>query len=176
MQYIRKVEDFESTKLLQFLMGSNIIIIKNIEVSFSPMKGSARQPISRTCLPMLALPNSYRNFCELWEEFTNILNARNCPYMCLNVGIAKLIAKLLWTLRKVYNYIECWEYWNWFHLEIIEIGLNLKKRKRKSFISAICMCLLYCLLSMLLFVSATRRSRDIKISLRMSVPDQKSLI
>ena len=65
MQYIRKVEDFESTKLLQFLMGSNIIIIKNVEVSFSPMKCSARQPIARTCVPMLALPNSYRNFCEL---------------------------------------------------------------------------------------------------------------
>ena len=32
MQYIRSLEDFESTKLLRFLTSSDIIIIENIEV------------------------------------------------------------------------------------------------------------------------------------------------
>ena len=61
MQYIRSL-GFESTKLLRFLTGSDIIIIENIEVSFSAMEGLARRPIANTCAPMLELPNSYRNF------------------------------------------------------------------------------------------------------------------
>ena len=66
MQYIRSL-GFESTKLLRFLTGSDIIIIENIEVSFSAMEGLARRPIANTCAPMLELPNSYRNFWECWE-------------------------------------------------------------------------------------------------------------
>ena len=45
MQYIRNLEDFESTKLLRFLTCSDIIIIENIELSFSAMEGSPRRPI-----------------------------------------------------------------------------------------------------------------------------------
>ena len=61
------------TKLLRFLTGSDIIIIENTEVSFCAMQGLARRPITHTCAPVLELPNSYRNFCELREEFTSIL-------------------------------------------------------------------------------------------------------
>ena len=45
IHYIRSLEDFESTKLLQFLTGSDKIIIKNIEVFFSAMEGIARRPM-----------------------------------------------------------------------------------------------------------------------------------
>ena len=75
MQYIRSLEDFESTKLLWFFTGSDTIIIENIEVPFSAMEGLARRPIIHTCAPMLELPNSYRNVCELREEFTSVMNA-----------------------------------------------------------------------------------------------------
>ena len=75
MQFIRSLEDFESTILLRFLTISDIIIIENIEVSFSAMEGLARRPIAHTCAPMLKLPNSHRNFCEFREESTSILNA-----------------------------------------------------------------------------------------------------
>ena len=77
MQYIRSLEDFESMKLLRFVTGCDIIIIENIEVSFSAMEGLARRLISHTCASMLELPNSYRNFCELRVEFASILNAGN---------------------------------------------------------------------------------------------------
>ena len=77
MQYIRSLQDFELTKLLRFLPGSDTIIIENIEVSFSAMEILARRPIAHTCAPMLQLPNSYQNFCELRGEFTSILNAGN---------------------------------------------------------------------------------------------------
>ena len=75
-RYKRSLEDFESMGLLRFLTGSDIIIIENIEVSFSAMEGLARRPIAHTCAPMLKLPNSHRNFCEFREESTSILNAR----------------------------------------------------------------------------------------------------
>ena len=39
------------------------------------MEGLARRPIIHTCAPMLELPNSYRNVCELREEFTSVMNA-----------------------------------------------------------------------------------------------------
>ena len=41
------------------------------------MEGLARRPVAYTCAPVLELPNSYRNFYELREEFTSILNAGN---------------------------------------------------------------------------------------------------
>ena len=77
MYYIQSLEDFESTRLLWFLTGSDIIIIEKIEMSLYAMEGLARRPIIHTCAPILELPNSYRNFCELREEFTSILNAEN---------------------------------------------------------------------------------------------------
>ena len=61
---------------LRLLTGSDMIIIENIEVSFSAMEGLARRPIAHTSAPMLKLPNSHRNFCEFREESTSILNAR----------------------------------------------------------------------------------------------------
>ena len=57
MQYIRSLGDFESTKFLRFLTGSDIIIIENTEVSFSAMEGLATRPIAHTCARMLELPN-----------------------------------------------------------------------------------------------------------------------
>ena len=57
MQYIRSLGDFESTKFLRFLTGSDIIIIENTEVSFSAMEGLATRPIAHTCALMLELPN-----------------------------------------------------------------------------------------------------------------------
>ena len=103
MQYIWSLEDFESMILLRLLTGSDIIIIENIEISFSAMEGLARRPIAHTC-----------------EIFANI---------CADVKFAKLTSKLLWISRRVYKYIECWENWNRFHLKIIEIGLKLKKKE-----------------------------------------------
>ena len=46
-------------------------------MSFCAKEGLARRPVAYTCAPVLELPNSYRNFYELREEFTSILNAGN---------------------------------------------------------------------------------------------------
>ena len=63
MQYIRRLEDFELTKLLRFLTSSDIIIIENNRGVFQ------------------------RN-----GRFSKVTN---CPYMCGNVRITKLLRKLL---------------------------------------------------------------------------------
>ena len=74
LQYFRGLDDPNMTKLLQFLTGSNIILCENIDVSFIGTEGTfSRRPITHTCAPLLELPNSYRNFCELREEFQNVL-------------------------------------------------------------------------------------------------------
>ena len=80
------------------------------------MEGLARRPITHTSEPMLELPNSHPNFCQLREEFTSMLEC----WKCLNAGNIGT------------NFIR-----------IIEIGLKLERKK--SFISTIYFCLLYCL-------------------------------
>ena len=57
MYYIQSLEDFESTRLLWFLTGSDIIIIEKTEMSLNAMEGLARRPIIHICAPMLELPN-----------------------------------------------------------------------------------------------------------------------
>ena len=74
MRYIRSLEHFESTKLLRFFTGSDIIIIENIEVSFRAMEG----------LQDDQLPIHGR---QCWSCQTHTK-----------------------TSRRVYKYIECWEY------------------------------------------------------------------
>ena len=72
--YIRGLDQNFLAKFLHFCTGSNIIIINYIKIDFVKMDGLARRPIAHTCAPMLELASSYRNFCELREEFQNILS------------------------------------------------------------------------------------------------------
>lgn len=74
LQYVRGLDNTDLVKLLRFLTGSDIILCRKIDVSFVEMgENAARRPIAHTCSPLLELPYSYRNFCELREEFQNIL-------------------------------------------------------------------------------------------------------
>ena len=62
-------------KFLQFATGAEVIIVEKIEVSFVKYDSNfCRRPIAHTCGPVLEIPKTYSNFCELREDFTNILN------------------------------------------------------------------------------------------------------
>ena len=77
-RYIRGLDDRMLGKLLNFLTGSDIITVSHINVEFSKnMSSYARRPIAHTCGPCLELPAVYNNFCELREDFSNILNANS---------------------------------------------------------------------------------------------------
>ena len=74
-RYIRGLKEEMLKKLLQFLTGSELLIFKTLEITFIKHDSSfERRPIAHTCGPCLELPSTYQSYCELREEFTNILN------------------------------------------------------------------------------------------------------
>ena len=60
--------------LLEFLTGSELLIVDEIKVSFTKNDSTfARRSIAHICGPCLELPSTYSNFCKVREEFTPIL-------------------------------------------------------------------------------------------------------
>ena len=73
-RFIKSLNGNDLGSLLQFLLGSNIIICDTITITFTKLYGTARRPIVLTCGPTLELPSTYRYYNELAEEFTAVLN------------------------------------------------------------------------------------------------------
>lgn len=74
-RYIKGLEVLHLKRLLKFLTGSDLIIVQYIDVTFTKDQSEfTRRPIAHTCGPLLELPATYNNFCELRQEFSNILN------------------------------------------------------------------------------------------------------
>ena len=77
-RYIRGLETPSLKKLVKFLTGSDIVIVESIDVIFTkPESSFERRPIAHTCAPCLELPSTYNSYCELREEFSNILNSND---------------------------------------------------------------------------------------------------
>ena len=72
--FIRGLPESDLGKLVKFITGSDLLTVPTFikyENEFS------RIPIAHTCSPSLELPAAYNNFCELREEFINILRQNN---------------------------------------------------------------------------------------------------
>ena len=77
-RFIRGLPESDLRKLVKFITGSDLLTVPSIDVTFITYKNEfLRRPIARTCSPSLELPATYNNFCELSEEFTNILRQNN---------------------------------------------------------------------------------------------------
>lgn len=73
-RYIRGLETVLLKKLMKFLTGSDIMIVDTIDIIFIRSESNfTRRPIAHTCTPCLELPSTYNSYCELREEFSNIL-------------------------------------------------------------------------------------------------------
>jgi len=75
-RYIRSLDSSLLKRLLSFMTASELIIVEKIEIIFinnNNKSSFTRRPIAHTCGPSLELPSTYSNFCELREEFANIL-------------------------------------------------------------------------------------------------------
>ena len=60
--------------LLCFLIGAEILVVEAINVTFKKNESKfTRRPIAHTYGPCLELLSTYSNFCELQEDFLNIL-------------------------------------------------------------------------------------------------------
>lgn len=45
--------------------GTGSCAVESIQVTFTRLDGAGRRPIARTCAPLLELPSTYENFCQL---------------------------------------------------------------------------------------------------------------
>ena len=76
-RFIRGLPEPDLGKLVKFITGSDLLTVPSIDVTFIKYENEfSRRPIAHTCSPSLELPSTY-NFCELREEFTNILRQNN---------------------------------------------------------------------------------------------------
>lgn len=76
-KYVRGLSENQLKILLRFCTGSDIMLAQKNSLSFVSFQSNfERRPIAHTCQPLLELPNSYSSFCELREEFENILDRR----------------------------------------------------------------------------------------------------
>ena len=72
-KFVKSLDDNILGVFLQFVTGSNIIIVDKIDIDFTSETGAARRPIAHTCGPLLKIPDGYQSYNELSEEFINIL-------------------------------------------------------------------------------------------------------
>ena len=72
-KYVRSIDTVMLKHLLCFIIGAEILVVEAINVTFKKNESKfTRRPIAHSCGPCLELPSTYSNFCELWEEFSNI--------------------------------------------------------------------------------------------------------
>lgn len=72
-RFIKSLDDSKLAGLLQFITGSNITAVTEIEVAFNSSFGAHRCIVAHTCGPLLELPSTFQTYSELSEEFTNTL-------------------------------------------------------------------------------------------------------
>lgn len=72
-RYIKSLGESQLAGLLQFVTGSNIITVEEIQVTFTDTVGVSRCIVAHTCGPLLELPSTFQTYNELSEEFSNTL-------------------------------------------------------------------------------------------------------
>ena len=72
-QYTRGLDQLLLKKFLNFVSESDLVTFTKINVSFTVhVNEFQRRPIVHTCGPLIEVPSTYKNFCEL--RFSNILS------------------------------------------------------------------------------------------------------
>lgn len=61
-KFIKSLDAVSLKVFLKFLTGSDVLIQKNISVSFNSVAGIARAPVAHTCRPCLELPATYQSY------------------------------------------------------------------------------------------------------------------
>ncbi|XP_028390701.1 uncharacterized protein LOC114515611 [Dendronephthya gigantea] len=73
-RYIRGLDACNLGHFLRFTTGADILIVEHLTVSFVKFDGVYKSPIAHTCGPVLELPSTFQDFCELRNTFNNILS------------------------------------------------------------------------------------------------------
>ncbi len=72
-RFIKSLNESKLAGFLQFVTGSNIIAVNEIEVAFNTSAGHSRSIVAHTCGPILEIPSTFQTYNELSEQFSNIL-------------------------------------------------------------------------------------------------------
>ena len=72
-RFIKSLNESKLAGFLQFVTGSNIITVSQIEVAFNTSVGHSRSIVAHTCAPVLEIPSTFQTYNELSEQFSNIL-------------------------------------------------------------------------------------------------------
>ncbi|CAB4038576.1 Hypothetical predicted protein, partial [Paramuricea clavata] len=72
-RYIRGLDTGNLGHFLRFTTGADVLIVNSISVSFIKVNGIFKTAVAHTCGPVLELPCTYQDFCELRNVFNNIL-------------------------------------------------------------------------------------------------------
>lgn len=75
-KFIKSLDAVSLKVFLKFVTGSDVLIQKNISLSFNSVAGIARAPVAHTCGSCLELPSTYQSYNELAEDFTKILREK----------------------------------------------------------------------------------------------------
>ena len=70
----RYIRGLDEQNLGHFLRFTTVLIVSQITLSFLKVEGIYKTPVAHTCGPVLELPSTYQDFCELREIFNNILS------------------------------------------------------------------------------------------------------
>lgn len=73
-RYIRGLDTSNLGHFLRFTTGADILIVEKISVSFVKFDGIYKSHIAHTCGPVIELPSTFEDFCELRNTFNNILS------------------------------------------------------------------------------------------------------
>lgn len=77
-QFVGEMKVTEARRFLRFVTGSSVLTCENITVYFNALVGAERRPIAHTCSNELELPYTYGTYLELVEEFTAVLDNKEC--------------------------------------------------------------------------------------------------
>ena len=80
-QYTCGLEQVQLLKFPRSVTGANIVSGATvILLNFIKIEGFQRRPVAHTCRPLPELLNSYRNYCELREEFQQVLSGNSWSF------------------------------------------------------------------------------------------------
>ncbi|XP_078384086.1 uncharacterized protein LOC144666540 [Oculina patagonica] len=72
-RYIRSLTKDKVAVFLQFITGSNLLLVPKIEVAFTSLAGIQRRPIVHTCTGRIDLSTEYESFAAFSKEINKVL-------------------------------------------------------------------------------------------------------
>ena len=74
-RYVKNMDAQKLRKFLRFVTGSDLVVCREINVTFASMHGISRRPIAHTCSCTLELADQFQSFMDFRKEFDSVLSS-----------------------------------------------------------------------------------------------------